>query len=330
MSERANRSAHTDTQHLVAAPRHVADAGTGVPLLEEKAKIYSKLEDTRFPDTTDGCFVAGTLVWTDKGQIPIEQIKVGDMVLSQPEAGGELAYKRVKETFVFDDKEIWRVEIFADIERETITKFDLLVTTNHPLWVKGIGWTSVDKLNVGDYLLYQDGSEGCVFKVDRLFQTRYPGVGHLDDRDAGIDYFVDLRGGGAVWDYGHGPFELTDSLRDNIFTWRVYNFEVEDFHTYYVGEYGLWVHNTHCAGHQSTTTTPAIYEVSLRDSTRGEVVQVDVPHLLDAEVTALFPNPRAGGCSPRTYQAPPRVMGGADSKTPLRWKINKKTSREPS
>ena len=32
-------------------------------------------------------FVAGTLVHTDKGLVPIEQIKVGDMVLSKPEIG---------------------------------------------------------------------------------------------------------------------------------------------------------------------------------------------------------------------------------------------------
>ena len=27
---------------------------------------------------------------------------------------------------------------------------------------------------------------------------------------------------------------------------RVYNIEVEDFHTYYVGGNGVWVHNTNC------------------------------------------------------------------------------------
>jgi hypothetical protein len=26
----------------------------------------------------------------------------------------------------------------------------------------------------------------------------------------------------------------------------VYNFEVEDFHTYYIGEHGVWVHNNEC------------------------------------------------------------------------------------
>lgn len=27
---------------------------------------------------------------------------------------------------------------------------------------------------------------------------------------------------------------------------KVYNFQVEDFHTYYVGENGVWVHNSNC------------------------------------------------------------------------------------
>ena len=28
----------------------------------------------------------------------------------------------------------------------------------------------------------------------------------------------------------------------------VYNFEVDDFHTYHIGEYGVWVHNADCWG----------------------------------------------------------------------------------
>ena len=36
------------------------------------------------------CFVAGTLVHTRSGPVPIEQIKVGDLVLSHPDQGGEL------------------------------------------------------------------------------------------------------------------------------------------------------------------------------------------------------------------------------------------------
>ena len=33
---------------------------------------------------------------------------------------------------------------------------------------------------------------------------------------------------------------------DPLFKARVYNLEVEDFHTYYVGELGVWVHNRDC------------------------------------------------------------------------------------
>ena len=28
----------------------------------------------------------------------------------------------------------------------------------------------------------------------------------------------------------------------------VYNFEVQDFHTYHIGKYGVWVHNADCCG----------------------------------------------------------------------------------
>ena len=31
-------------------------------------------------------------------------------------------------------------------------------------------------------------------------------------------------------------------------TETVYNFEVDDFHTYHIGEYGVWVHNADCCG----------------------------------------------------------------------------------
>ena len=46
-------------------------------------------------------FVAGTLVHTDKGLVPIDQIKVGDMVLSRRESdpNAQNEYKRVMNTF---------------------------------------------------------------------------------------------------------------------------------------------------------------------------------------------------------------------------------------
>lgn len=51
-------------------------------------------------------FVAGTPVWTERGLVPIEQIKVGDKVLSKCDSTGEVAYKPVVRTFVTEDQEI--------------------------------------------------------------------------------------------------------------------------------------------------------------------------------------------------------------------------------
>ena len=46
-------------------------------------------------------FTAGTLVHTEKGLVPIEQLKIGDKVLSKlADGSGELIYKSVKNTRV--------------------------------------------------------------------------------------------------------------------------------------------------------------------------------------------------------------------------------------
>lgn len=37
-------------------------------------------------------------------------------------------------------------------------------------------------------------------------------------------------------------------MQDPYLKLPVYNLEVEDFHTYYVGEHGVWVHNENCLG----------------------------------------------------------------------------------
>ncbi|WP_309398013.1 Hint domain-containing protein [Cerasicoccus maritimus] len=41
---------------------------------------------TRFLKRNTGCFVAGTLVWTTAGAVPIEDLALGDAVLTDAEA----------------------------------------------------------------------------------------------------------------------------------------------------------------------------------------------------------------------------------------------------
>jgi hypothetical protein len=174
-----------------------ADDGKGIniangllanPAIEEVGGLQSVLART-------GCFVAGTIVWTKDGPKSIELICVGDLVLSQPELGGEQAYRRVNETFTFEDKVIYRVEyIDEDGNSES-----LFATPNHPFFVSGIGWKGAEFLTRGDSLILHDGRTGSVKQV-----------GDTGRRE------------------------------------RVYNFEVDGFHTYYVGNLGVWVHNVDC------------------------------------------------------------------------------------
>ena len=46
-------------------------------------------------------------------------------------------------------------------------------------------------------------------------------------------------------EHDHPIYDVPEHL---LLKLPVYNLEVEDFHTYYVGEYGVWVHNQNCGG----------------------------------------------------------------------------------
>lgn len=197
------------------------------------------------PDSYPVCFVAGTLVHTKEGLKPIEQLKVGDYVLSKPDSGeGEQAYKRVTQTFVREAEELYLVQYVIGNE---VTMNSLVVTGNHPFWKDGWGWTAVHALKGGDFLLsYNSDDDPWIFRVIGVFATDTPDVGWAGGRDTSrFDYeegpTVDLRNGQVKvnqpdedeYGEGNGPFKQL-----------VYNIEVEDFHTYYVGEAGVWVHNS--------------------------------------------------------------------------------------
>ena len=148
---------------------------------------------------TSYCFVAGTLVTTEDGQEPIEEIEVGDKVLSEDETTGEVAVKTVTETYINETDEL----IHICVNGETIS-----ATPTHPFYVDKLGWTLARSLKAGDVLVLSNGELVTVEWVQH------------------------------------------EILESPI---KVYNFEVEDFHTYFVGECGVLVHNkctnVHGSGH---------------------------------------------------------------------------------
>lgn len=230
--------------------------------------FWARFERARPPISNGGCFVAGTLVWTDKGHIPIEQIKVGDYVLSKPESGeGELSYQKVTKTFAHENQPILcvvvypeRLRIEAEAEKKLIDTsqyLTLLVTPNHPFWVEGKGWVEAKKLHVAeDWLRLSDGTVAFLSDVHTVIRMDKPDFGWLIDgvfcpiRFTEVDsYWVDLS------DNQIKPhLKFAEKIENDTIEWwdrnpedrllrTVYNIEVEDTHTYFVGTEGVWVHN---------------------------------------------------------------------------------------
>lgn len=128
------------------------------------------------------CFIAGTLVETENGQKSIEEIQVGDKVLSEDETTGEVAIKTVTETYVNETDELIHIGVNGEI---------ISATPTHPFYVDKLGWTLARSLRAGDILVLSNGE----FVVVEWVQH-----------------------------------EILESPV------KVYNFEVEDFHTYFVGK----------------------------------------------------------------------------------------------
>ena len=231
-------------------------------------------------------FVAGTLVHTDKGLVPIEQIKVGDIVLSKPESGeGELAYKPVVNTLEFDDKEVWYVEFRSSLcypyERMDSGEIPyhnefIIGTPNHPFWVVGereetldfyiLGipkitfypvphWRKLEQLTPNTVVLLVNGFLSTVANIQPVFVMSDPDLGFLQGYPSGYWWdaesgsFINLKGTPTLHSQEFDTFFNKDMRffsRDSewdypVKTRKVYNFEVADYHTYFVGEGGIWV-----------------------------------------------------------------------------------------
>ncbi|MCG8465443.1 MAG: hypothetical protein MI750_11400 [Xanthomonadales bacterium] len=139
------------------------------------------------------CFVAGTLVLTYEGLVPIEELEVGDIVASRSEKNGFTSWRPITQLFRFEERPTLTLTLM-----NSEGEFDeFVVTHEHPFWVESAGWVEASSLEVGALVVALEEEQWTV-----AARTENPG------------------------------FPST------------YNFEVEDFHTYFVGESGVWVHNT--------------------------------------------------------------------------------------
>jgi hypothetical protein len=212
------------------------------------------------------CFAGGTLVHTKVGLKPIETIQVGDWVLSKHESGeGEREYKRVTQTFKHEDRQVIRVN-FGGQQADGTDKWNfLIVTPEHPIWVQGKGWKPAEKLKyyfpfINLELLVDESPK--IYGNTRLFVTDKSDIAWVPCTNVSSDLgrlgsHINVH---TLETVATGVFVGIDSVAnthrvkpEHLFRTTVYNIEVEDFHTYYVGKAGVWVHNKNI---RTTTAAP--------------------------------------------------------------------------
>lgn len=104
------------------------------------SKAAERGEDKPLKLGDHSCFVAGTPVQTVDGEMPIEQVKPGELVAT---------------------RDGWRPVVAAGMTDSSAPVFDvelssgetLTGTGNHPVWAVGRGWTNLDELRYDDRMM---------------------------------------------------------------------------------------------------------------------------------------------------------------------------------
>ncbi len=241
-------------------------------LYDEAFDIKKLKEETTY---VSACFAAGTLVHTDKGLIPIQDIKVGDKVLSRDEhdPNGELCYKSVLKTVKTPNQEVFRFTYCAEDQYDVMESnlSYIIATKDHPFWnnTEGRWCPTIDMPSGARILLANQGDMKYYFLANnQIYQTcNSKGVffGYCDNplsetspiqmksifeitSEHVISYFNPLSletfkpNNGSSLNYEERS-DIAKYAEGKALLCDVYNIEVEDYHTYFVGEEGVWVHN---------------------------------------------------------------------------------------
>jgi hypothetical protein len=139
-------------------------------------KLYEQIKKLR-------CFVEGTLVKAQAGEVPIEQIKIGDLVWSLNEQSGQKELKEVLELF--------RIEGASQLIWLLIGNDTILTTPEHPFYIRN-HWITAENLHVGDTLTTFESSFG-LFVSEKVWIDTLVTVYNFKVAD-NHDYFVGKEG----------------------------------------------------------------------------------------------------------------------------------------
>ncbi len=110
---------------------------------------------------TGACFIIGTKINTTNGFQEIQNLKIGDYVLSFNPSTGEIAPKIITNTY------IRKVEKFLEIELSNGVKIG--VTHNHPFYIPKLGqFIDAEKLEIDTELLNHNGNNTTIISIKEI------------------------------------------------------------------------------------------------------------------------------------------------------------------
>ncbi|NHF67490.1 hypothetical protein [Xanthomonas hortorum] len=158
-----------------------------------------------------------------------------------------MAYRSVLRTIKHPNQLIV-VIAYVDANRPEFTT-PTFVTGNHPFWVEGRGWVAAGAIRPGYDLHGSDGRKLRVINVSPVYRSRTEGVGWCQLAPSYRKLGLDIDFSGPSWRLAKSKaYRSTKKFVDGpLLGVDVYGLEIEEFHTYYVGPAGVWLHHANCA-----------------------------------------------------------------------------------
>lgn len=138
---------HSEMRHLVYLP--------GKPGKTREVHKHRKVNGIVHGD--HNCFVAGTMIDTERGRIPIESVRLGDRVSTRS------GFRPVTIAGRTGAREIW----LLDAKDGRV----LMGTCDHPVWT-GESWSRMDSVMRGDSLTLSCGGSTTVRHIDNTGEAR--------------------------------------------------------------------------------------------------------------------------------------------------------------
>jgi len=163
------------------------------PLISKIDEMLSAITGAR---AGSWCFVAGTMIMTAQGAVPIEQIREGDLVWSAHEETGEAGLRPVIELYRNEAEEIWTVR-YAGTEDGAPVR-ELRCTGEHPFWSETErSFVPASELKPGGELRLFGGEVARVVSVTP--HRGPPGVKTRVYNFAVAEHHTYFAGDGGVW-----------------------------------------------------------------------------------------------------------------------------------